>query len=99
MRSCTRGRFLRILSGLMALAVVAVFLLPSTIAIYAAVNGTAWDLQDLPVDPLLEILSPAAAMFSMASPPTRVFAALQAEVTHPPAPHVPLFELDCALIR
>jgi len=84
----------------MALVIVGVFLLPSTIAIYAAVNGTAWDLQDLELAPLLELLATAAAMFSIAPSAAQVlFPALYPEVTHPLAQTVPLFELDCALIR
>ncbi|MBZ5648018.1 MAG: hypothetical protein LAN37_12430 [Acidobacteriia bacterium] len=91
---------MRVLSGLMVIATVAVFLLPSTIAIYAAVNGTAWDLQDLQDLPLIELLVPVAALFALASPPAGiVFAALRHEVTHALTSGVPLFELECALIR
>ena len=75
---------------------VAVFLLPSTIAIYTAVNGTAWNLQDLSTFPS-QLLAPAIPAFVLASP-VRLAVALMADVTHPVA-HVPLFELECALIR
>lgn len=84
----------------MALAIVGVFLLPSTIAIYAAVNGTAWDLLDLQLPPLLESLTAAAALFGAAVAGWQVlFSALGPEVTRPLHASVPLFELDCALIR
>ena len=90
---------MRVLSGLMALATVAVFLLPSTIAIYAAVNGTAWDLQDLQDLPRLELLATMAALCALAGPPAPFdFAALKHEVTHPVTSGIPLFELGCALI-
>ena len=95
MRREPRGS-LRVLSFLMVAAMVAVFLLPSTIAIYAAVNGTAWDLQDLQVAPLLELLSCVLATFALTLP-ALAFIALP-EATHPIASTVPLFELDCALI-
>ena len=87
---------MRVLCFLMVAAVVAVFLLPSTIAIYAAVNGTAWDLQDLQVAPLLELLSCVGATVALTLP-TQIFIALP-DATHPLASTVPLFELDCALI-
>ena len=90
---------MRVLSGLMALATVAVFLLPSTIAIYAAVNGTAWDLQDLQNFPRLELLAPVAALLALTAPSALfAFAALKHEVTHALTSGVPLFELDCTLI-
>ncbi len=90
---------LRTLAGLLAVAVAAVFLLPSTMAIYAAVNGTAWDLTDLTDLPRIE-LHTAAAMLTVAAPAAGLaFAALTPAVTHPLSDHVPLFELDCALIR
>ncbi len=90
---------MRVLSGLMAVATVAVFLLPSTIAIYAAVNGTAWDLQDLQNLPRLELLAPVAALLVLAAPPAVFdFAALKQEVTHPLTSGIALFELECTLI-
>jgi len=83
----------------MALATVAVFLLPSTIAIYAAVNGTAWDLQDVQDLPRIELLASVVAQFALAGPPAPFdFAALKHEVTHPLTSGVPLFELECTLI-
>ncbi len=81
----------------MALAMVAVFLLPSTFAVYRAVNGTAWNLQDAQSFPS-QLLVPAVSLFAVISSPVRIVALLQADVTHPVA-QVPLFELDCALIR
>jgi len=90
----------RILSVLVAAAVAAVFLLPSTMALYAAVNGTAWDLQDLQdLDAFpSQLLGPAVSAFFVATSPVRLAIALRADATHPIA-HVPLFELDCALLR
>ncbi len=89
---------MRVLSTLMALAMVAVFLLPSTFAIYRAVNGTAWNLQDVQSFPS-HLLVPAVSFFAaLRSPVHIVVALLQPDVTHPVA-QVPLFELDCALIR
>ena len=87
----------RVVSILMAATVVAVFLLPSTIAIYAAVNGTAWDLQDLSSFPS-QLLSPAVSAFVLATVSLCLAIALKADVTHPLA-RVPLFELECALLR
>ena len=81
----------------MTLAMLAVFLLPSTIAVYAAVNGTAWDLQDLQLAPLLELMGSLLLVFALTCPTDPVFSLLAPEVTHPVAP-VPPFELDCALI-
>ncbi len=82
----------------MTAAMLAVFLLPSTIAVYAAVNGTAWDLQDLQLAPVLELMGTLAlASFALACPTDRVSFLLAPEVTHPVAP-VPPFELDCTLI-
>ncbi len=89
---------MRVLSTLMALAMVAVFLLPSTFAIYRAVNGTAWNLQDVQSFPS-QLLGPAVSLFAVITSPIHIVVALrQADVTHPVA-QVPLFELDCALIR
>lgn len=89
---------MRALSTLMALAMVAVFLLPSTFAIYRAVNGTAWNLQDGESFPS-QLLGPAVSLFAgIRSPVHIVVALLQPDATHPVA-QVPLFELDCALIR
>lgn len=89
---------MRIVSVLVAVGVVAVFLLPSTIAIYAAVNGTAWDLQDIQTFPT-QLLISALALFAVAGCSVRrVVALLKADATHPLV-SVPLFELDCALIR
>ncbi len=89
---------MRVLSTLMALAMVAVFLLPSTFAIYRAVDGTAWNLQDAQSFPS-QLLAPAVSLFAALSSPVHIVVALlQADVTHPVA-QVPLFELDCALIR
>ncbi len=91
--------FLRLLWSMMAVAIVLVFLLPSTIAVYAAVNGTAWNLQDIQVLPLLELLAPALALFAAVGlPATLLLSALMPEVTHALAMHVHLFELECALI-
>jgi phospholipid N-methyltransferase len=82
----------------MAVAMVAVFLLPSTFAIYRAVNGTAWNLQDVQSSPS-QLLAPVISLFAVVHFPVRITVALlQADVTHPLA-RVPLFELDCALIR
>ncbi len=90
---------MRVLSGLMTLATVAVFLLPSTIAIYAAVNGTAWDLQDLQDLSRIELRATVAALCALAGSPAPLdFAALQHQVTHPVPSGVPLFELECVLI-
>jgi hypothetical protein len=80
----------------MVVAMVAVFLLPSTIAIYQAVNGTAWNLQDLGTF-ASQLLAPAVAVFTSASV-VRLAILLMPDVTHP-VTHVRLFELDCALIR
>lgn len=88
---------MRLVSALIAVAVVAVFLLPSTIAICTAVNGMAWDLQDLSTFPS-QLLAPALSAFSLNRAPLRPAIALKADVTHAIA-YVPLFELDCALIR
>ncbi len=81
----------------MALAMVAVFLLPSTFAIYRAVNGTAWNLQDAQTFSA-QLLAPAISLFAALSSPVHIVLLLQADVAHPVA-QVPLFELDCALIR
>ena len=82
----------------MALAMVAVFLLPSTFAIYRAVNGTAWNLQDVQSLPS-QLLAPAISLFAVLNSPVHIVVALlQPDVTHSVA-QVPLFELDCALIR
>ncbi len=89
--------FVRILSALTAAAVVAVSLLPSTMALYAAVNGTAWDLQDLDTFPS-QLLSPAVSAFALGVSPVRLAPALRTDVTRPLA-YVPLFELECALLR
>jgi O-antigen ligase len=88
--------YLRLLSALTVLIVVAVFLLPSTIAIYTAVNGTAWDLLDVPWG---ELLVPAlVATFALALLISVLLPLLTPEVTHPVSGHARLFELDCALI-
>lgn len=89
--------YVRILSALTAAAVVAVFLLPSTMALYAAVNGIAWDLQDLDTFPS-QLLSPAVSALTLGLSPVRLAIALRADVTHPLA-CVRLFELECALLR
>ncbi len=82
----------------MALAMVAVFLLPSTFAISRAVDGTAWNLQDVQTFSV-QLLAPAVSLFAASSSPVHtVVGLLQADVTHPVA-QVPLFALDCALIR
>ncbi len=89
---------MRALSALMALAMVAVFLLPSTFAVYRAVDGTAWNLQDVQTFPV-QLLAPALSLFAVTSSPVHmVVVLLQADLSHPVA-QVPLFELDCALIR
>ena len=89
---------LRVVSWLATVVVVAVFLLPSTFAIYRAVNGTAWNLQDVHSFPT-QLLLPALSLFAFNADPVRIaIALLQPDVTHPVA-QVPLFELDCALIR
>jgi len=93
------GVLLRPLSILAAVTVALVFLVPSTVAVYTAVNGTAWDMQCDQDVPLLKLLAPAATLFATVPPEARLlFSALQPEVTHPLAWPVPLFELDCALI-
>ncbi len=76
---------------------VAVFLLPATLAISTEVNGTAWNLQDLTTC-ASQLLAPAVAIFTPASA-VPVAVVLLADVTHHPVTHVPLFELECALIR
>lgn len=81
----------------MAIAMVAVFLLPSTFAIYRAVNGTAWNLQDVHSFPT-QLLAPAISAFTLLLAPIRLAIAPMADATHP-VTQVPLFELDCALIR
>ena len=88
---------LRVQSTLAIIVVVGVFLLPSTFAIYRAVNGTAWNLQDAQGS-LAPLLVPMLSLFVLALSPVRLAIALQPDVTHPIA-QVPLFELECALLR
>ncbi len=86
----------RCLSALVVLTIAVVFLLPSSIAVYAAMHGGAWDLLDVPV---LELLAPA--LVSSLLLPVALTAGLPPgtpEVTHPVSPRARLFELDCALI-
>lgn len=86
----------RWLSALVALIIAVVFLLPSSIAVYAAMHGGAWDLLDVSVPELL-----APALVSSLLLPFAVTAGLSPsapEVTHPVLPRARLFELDCALI-
>ena len=88
---------LRVQSALAIIIVVGVFLLPSTFAIYQAVNGGAWNLQDVESFPV-QLLVPVLFLFVLALSPVRLAIALQPDVTHPLA-QVPLFELECALLR
>jgi hypothetical protein len=88
--------YVRLLSAVAILTIIAVFLLPSTIAIYTAVNGTAWDLLDVPAGKLLVPALVATLLFAFL--PASFTPLLTPEVTHSVSARVPLFELECALI-
>jgi len=87
---------LRVQSTLAIVIVVGVFLLPSTVAI-SPVNSPAWDLQDLPAFPVPLLLAGVFACGLLLSA-LRLGLGFLANASHPIA-QVPLFELDCALIR